>query len=228
MSGTVSAFFDESGQEKKFQPDSKHYLLTLVLHDQKNAIDDEIARYERSLSESSLPNVPFHFYDLCHKRGGYDGLDFEIRKKLYVKFSAFVRRVPVTYMTFAYRRSEFADATALSERMRKDLTAFVKENFALFQSYDIVAIYYDGGQLSVQRAIHKAFDETLSVNTAEYKSLRYQERRLAQVADYLCSIELAALRYADHEETSTYIKLFGGARAFKANHLKQARRKLHV
>ena len=66
------------------------------------------------------------------------------------------------------------------------------------------------------------------MNTAEYKNLRYQERRLAQVADYLCSIELAALRYADHEETSTYIKLFGGARVFKANHLKQARRKLHT
>ena len=89
MSGTVSAFFDESGQEKKFQPDTKYYLLTLVLHDQKNAIDDEIARYERGLSDASLPNVPFHFYDLCHKRGGYDGLDFEVRKKLFGGSRAF-------------------------------------------------------------------------------------------------------------------------------------------
>lgn len=50
---------------------------------------------------------------------------------------------------------------------------------------------------------------------------------LAQAADFFCSMELAALRYADHEETNTYIKLFGSHRAFKANHLKQMRRKLH-
>lgn len=40
-------------------------------------------------------------------------------------------------------------------------------------------------------------------------------------------MELAAQRYADHEETNTYIKLFGGCRSFKANHLKQMRKKLH-
>lgn len=83
------------------------------------------------------------------------------------------------------------------------------------------------GQDAPRVAIRRAFDETLSVNTAEYKKLRYQERRLAQVADFLCCIELAALRYANHEETSTYLKLFGGPRSFKANQLKQVRRKLH-
>ena len=34
MAGTLSAFFDESGQEMKLEPDTKYYLLTVVLHDQ--------------------------------------------------------------------------------------------------------------------------------------------------------------------------------------------------
>lgn len=227
MSGTISAFFDESGQERSFQPNSKYYLLTVVLHDQSNPIDNIISAYEKSLSAAALPDIPFHAYDLYHTRGGYADLDFAIRKKLFAKFSGFVRQLPISYMTFSYRRSEFKDANALSERMRRDLIAFVRDNLVMFQSYDTVAIYYDGGQNAARNAIRNAFDETLSVNTAEYKRLRFQERRLAQVADYLCSIELAALRYADHEETSTYIKLFGGARAFKANQLKQIRRKRH-
>lgn len=67
---------DESGQERKHQPDTKYYLLTLVLHNQKDPISDLVESYERSLSESSLPNVPFHAYDLYHRRGGYAGLDF--------------------------------------------------------------------------------------------------------------------------------------------------------
>jgi len=225
--GTISAFFDESGHEKRPRSDMKYYLLTLVLHDQSRPIIDKISSYEADLAASSLPDIPFHFYDLCHRREGYEGLDFEIRKKLFQRFSGFVRRLPISYVTFAYRRSEFKDTDALSERMYKDLAAFVRANLAEFQSFDTVAIYYDGGQDAARVAIHRAFDETLSVNTAEYKKLRYQERRLAQVADFLCSIELAALRYANHEETSTYIKLFGSARTFKANQLKQVRRKLH-
>ena len=37
--GTLSAFFDECGQGNKFQPDAKYYLLTLVPHNQQEAID---------------------------------------------------------------------------------------------------------------------------------------------------------------------------------------------
>ncbi len=49
--------------------------------------------------------------------------------------------------------------------------------------------------------------------------------RLEQVADYLCTIELAAVKYAVHEDGETYSKFFGGVGAFKRNWLKQARRK---
>lgn len=52
------------------------------------------------------------------------------------------------------------------------------------------------------------------------------EYRLAQVADYLCAIELAAVKYAAKEDGGTYDKFFGGIGAFKKNWLKQARRKV--
>lgn len=227
MSDILSAFFDECGQENKFQPDTKYYLLTVVLHDQGNPIDSLIASYEANLRESALPNIPFHAYDLQHRRGGYAGLEFETRKKLFARFEGLVRKLPVTYRTFTYRRPEFKTSKSLSERMRHDLSSFIRDNYSEFQSYTTVAIYYDGGQTAVDAAIHCAFDETLSASTADYKRLRYQERRLAQAADYFCLMELAALRYADHEETNTYIKLFGGHSSFKTNHLKQVRKKLH-
>lgn len=49
--------------------------------------------------------------------------------------------------------------------------------------------------------------------------------RLEQVADYLCTIELAAVKYAAKEDGETYNKFFGGIGSFKKNCLKQARRK---
>ena len=49
--------------------------------------------------------------------------------------------------------------------------------------------------------------------------------RLEQAADYLCTIELAAIKYAAKEDGETYNQFFGGIGPFKKNWLKQARRK---
>lgn len=54
----------------------------------------------------------------------------------------------------------------------------------------------------------------------------YRTFGLAQVADYLCAIELTVAKFEYHCETSTDVKLFGGAGSFKQNWLKQARWKL--
>ena len=51
------------------------------------------------------------------------------------------------------------------------------------------------------------------------------EYRLEQVADYLCTIEPAAVKHSAHEDGETYNKFFGGIGAFKRDWLKQARRK---
>ena len=114
---------------------------------------------------------------------------------------------------------------ALSARMRRDLKAFIDAHLAEFQEFDTVAICYDGGQSAVTQAVHGAFDEALSANTVEYKKLRFQERRLSRVADYLCSIELADLRFMDADVSATYERVYGSRRMFRANYLKQARRK---
>lgn len=49
--------------------------------------------------------------------------------------------------------------------------------------------------------------------------------RLEQVADYLCTIELALVKYEAKEDGETYNKFFGGIGSFKRNWLKQARSK---
>lgn len=49
--------------------------------------------------------------------------------------------------------------------------------------------------------------------------------RLAQAADYLNSIELAANRYEAGEVSKSYARFYGSPRSFRQNFLKQARRK---
>ena len=228
MPKILSAFFDEAGQERQYEPGAKWYLLTLVLHDQSDDLSAHIAAYEDYIGRKGLPDVPFHMVELMHGRRSYEGIELADRKRLLMSFNSFVQRLPIRYHTFAYRRSEFGSYVELSQRMERDLKAFIESHLEEFQSFDMVAVYYDGGQSAVTQAVHGAFDEELSANVADYKKLRFQERRLSQVADYLCSIELANLRFLDGEVSPTYEKVYGTRRQFRANYLKQARRKLIV
>ena len=57
------------------------------------------------------------------------------------------------------------------------------------------------------------------------KPISTSRLRLEQVADYLCTIELALVKYEAKENGETYNKFFGGIGSFKRNWLKQARSK---
>ncbi|MBQ9317142.1 MAG: ABC transporter, partial [Atopobiaceae bacterium] len=94
-----------------------------------------------------------------------------------------------------------------------------------FQGFDHVKVYYDNGQAIVKKALDESVSFALSKQAIEKRRTTMTEYRLAQVADYLCTIELAAVKYAAREAGGTYDKFFGGIGSFKKNWLKQARRK---
>lgn len=222
MARELSIFGDESGDMAGV---SRYYLLTLVLHDQADDIRDKVRRYEESLSRADLPNIPFHSEPLMNGHGNYANLDLEQRKGLLISFNVLVQRLPIRYRTFAYRRSEYPDSTALSKRMRRDISSMLDDSLDYFQAFDDVKVYYDDGQAIVSRALYGAIEDKLFKDAVRRTKTTMTDYRLEQAADYLCTLELAALKYAAHEDGETYNKFFGGVGAFKRNWLKQARRK---
>ena len=86
-------------------------------------------------------------------------------------------------------------------------------------------VYYDNGQDIVKQALDQSIGFALSKGAVERRRTSMTDYRLEQVADYLCTIELAAVKYAAKQDGETYNKLFGGIGTFKKNWLKQARRK---
>ncbi len=218
----LSVFADESGEKRRH---SKYYLLTLVFNDQSDNILKAIGTYEELLRTAGLPNIPFHSEPLLNGHGTYGGLDLSSCKKPLNTFGVLVRQPPVSYRTFIYRRNEFEDPTALSIRMKRDISTLLFDNFAFFQSFDNVKVYYDNGQDIIKQALDQSIGFMLSKNVVEWRRTSMADYRLEQVADYLCTIELAALKYAAKENDGTYDKFFGSVGSFKKNWLKQARRK---
>ena len=222
MAKELSIVVDESGDRSGR---ARYYPITLVFHDQSDGIMGEINRYKIRLAENGLPDVAFHSEPLLNGHKGYEGLTVEQRKKMLVMFSALVRRLPIRYASFAYRRSEFADLSKLTARMKRDISNLLFDHLQLFQSFDDVKVYYNDGQDIVKQALDQSIGFALSKGVVKRRKTSMADYRLEQAADYLCTIELAAIKYAAKENGETYNKFFGGSGTFKKNWLKQARRK---
>ena len=221
MAKELSIFVDESGDRGG---KARYYLLTLVFHDQADDILSEVRSYEKRLAENGLPDIAFHSEPLLNGHKGYEGFAVEQRKKMLVTFSALVRRLPVRYAVFSYRRSEFEDPEKLTARMKRDISNLLFDHLGFFQSFDDVKVYYDNGQDIVKQALDQSIGFVLSKGVVERRKTFMVDYRLEQVADYLCTIELAAIKYAAKEAGETYSKFFGGSVNFKKNWLKQTRR----
>ena len=222
MAKELSIFVDESGDRGG---KARYYLLTLVFHDQSEGIADAVTDYEAKLARADLPNIPFHSEPLMNGHKDYANLRIEQRKAMLAYFSSFVRKLPISYTTFTYRRSEFADLDRLTERMRRDISGFLTDHLGFFQAFDDVKVYYDNGQDIVKQALDRSVGQVLSKGVVQRRKTSMTGYRLEQAADYLCTIELALIKYEAKEDGETYNKFFGGIGPFKKNWLKQARRK---
>lgn len=196
-----------------------------MIHDQSDSIVDKIARYEQSILDSDLPNIPFHSEPLLNGHGPYEGINLQAHKKMPYSFNVPTQRLPISYRTFVYRRSEFEDLTKLTARMKRDISNLLFDHLEFFQGFDEEKVYYDNGQDIVKQALDQSIGFVLSKGVVERRKTSMTDCRLEQVADYLCTIELASVKYAAKESGETYNKFFGGIGAFKKNWLKQARRK---
>ena len=222
MAKELSIFVDESGDRGGR---ARYYLLTLVFHDQAKSIADAVTSYEAKLARADLPNIPLHSEPLINGHKDYANLDMSQRKAMLAFFSSFVRKLPILYTTFVYRRSEFADLGKLTERMRRDISEVLLNHLGFFQSFDDVKVYYDNGQDIVKQALDRSVSQILSKGVVQRRKTSMTDYRLEQVADYLCTIELALVKYEAKEGSETYNKFFGGIGPFKKNWLKQARSK---
>ncbi len=219
----LSIFCDESGGEGGH---SKYRLVTLVFHNQADSLENHIRTYQNALSAKGLPDIPFHASPLMNGHDSYENMESPDRRQLLTHFFIFQRALPFRYRTFAYKRSEVQDEVIFTARLRKDLVVLLGDNLEFFQGFDKVKIYYDGGQGTVTKALHAAIDYELSKEAILYKDASPIDYRLLQVADFICALELTAIKFDNHEITATDERFFGySAGNFKKLYLRHIRKK---
>ena len=219
----LSIFVDESGSQNGH---SAYCIVSLVFHEQDEALDGFISAMEEDLARKGLPNLPFHASPLMYGKEPYKGLEMDVRKKMLASFEAFCRRAPFRCKSFSYKRSEVEEPELFTARFKRDLVVFLTDNLEYFQNFEHVNIYYDNGQQMVTAALHSALDFILSKEAVLYRMADAREYRLSQVADCICTLELTDIKFQRNELTETDAKVFGtNYSAFKKNHLGHIRKK---
>ena len=220
----LSLFLDDPDARDDNLRDT-YYILALVLHDQADALADNIVRYELTLRDKGLPDVPFHATPLLNGHDAYEGMDLAERKRLLSAFRVFFRHLPVRYGLVVLRTREYSTLADVEAAMRRKIADFLFDKLAYFQVFDSVKIYYDDGQQSIAAALRKAIDYALSKNAVTYRPASAADYRLSQAADYICTAELTALKYEGKASTATDEKFFGSWSQFKKGVLKEVRAK---
>lgn len=218
----ISLFLDESGSDNLRDT---YYILALIVHDQSDALDGDIAKYQASLLQKGLSDIPFHATPLLNGYDDYEGMDIADRKRLLSTFRVFFRHLPIRYGWIVLKTREYDTLDYVASAMRRRIVDFLFDNLAYFQSFDGVKIYYDDGQQSIAGALHKAIDYALTKSAVTYRLASPADYRLSQAADYICTMELTALKYQDKAATATDEKFFGSWSQFKKGILKEVRSK---
>ena len=173
-----------------------------------------------------MRDIPLHLGPLLNGNDAYRNMEISMRKRYLYSFVVLSEHLPFKYLTLAYRKGDFGgDGQKLLTRMKRDLTLALFDNLEYLQAFDIVKIYYDNGQAIVTKAIHDAIEYVLAKDAIIYRDAKPEQYRLLQLADYLCTLELTAVKYRDGCATKTDKIFFGEWGSFKRKYLKKLRRK---
>lgn len=218
-----SIFVDESGDVGET---SDFYLIVLVLHNQGLDLQPHFKPYELSLKVRALDDIPMHLGPLLQGHDAYEHMTIDERKKYLYSFAVLAEHLPINYAVFSYeKRLIDHDPNKLLNRLKRDLALFFIDHSELFQNCAKVKIYYDNGQAVVTTALHDAVEYALAKSAIVYKDACPKDYRLFQMADYLCTLELTALKFKHHKERKTDKKFFGEWGSFKKNYLRKIRKR---
>ena len=106
--------------------------------------------------------------------------------------------------------------------MSKQISLFIKEHYEFLLSFDLVKIYYDNGQVELNKILSSLFYAFLP--HVEFRKVTPSDYRLFQVADMICTFELLKLKIENNCFSKSERIFFGTVNDLKRNYLKIVKR----
>ena len=188
----LSVFLDESGDVGPYEYHSPYYVVAFIFHEQENNIDVLIEELDKKMSELGYGGSAIHTGPIIRNEKEYKDEDPKIRQKIFKSLMAFFRKCPIRCHTIYTEKKHVEDRIKISERLSKQLSAFLNDNLDYFQQFDKVIVYYDNGQGIINELISHIFP--LLINNVAFRKVYPSQYRLFQVADMLCTMKNIELK----------------------------------
>ena len=214
---TLSIFVDESGDFGK--SNRGYYVVTLIFHEQHEALEPGLVVLDQRLAEIGLVGHGVHSGAALRGEAEYRHLPVGTRKAAFNRMFAFVRRAPLRYRAFTFRRRHHVERLDLEAAISRELGAFLHERTEYFRDFDEVILYYDNGQAELTRILNAVMNAYFL--QVEFRRVAPADYRLFQAADLCCTLELLAMKDEDQMLTRSDLFFFESPRNLRKNYLKQ-------
>lgn len=220
----LSIFIDESGDFGKYDEKSPFYIVSLVLHEQKNPISEQVNKLNLALEEIGLINHTIHTAPLIRKEQSYSKTSIKERYKIFNKLFHFTRNVDIKFKNLIIDKKHCSNQINITATISKQLIIFIKENLEYFIKFDNIIIYYDSGQIQLTNILVAVFYAFFSDNF-EYRGVFPRDYKLFQTADLICTLALINHKLTCKKNlTKSEEIFFGSAGKFKKNYLKHLKK----
>ena len=220
----LSVFIDESGDFGEYNYHSPYYMVSMILHEQKNDLSNNIALLDKRITELGFPIHAIHAGPLIRREDFYFRYsDFQKRRLLFNTIYQFTRKCDIKYICPYIKKAECSDFSEMNNRLSKVISYELINNYNYFNSFNKIIIYYDNGQTELTKILNSVFN-ALFFNV-EFRKVSPSEYKLFQVADLICTIELLALKAEHNQFSKSERDFFVSERDFKKCRLKEIRKK---
>ena len=192
----LSIFIDESGDFGEYDFHSPYYIIAMVMHDQTYDMTGELDKLEKELQYIGYPNHCVHAGPIIRQEQEYRFETIEI----------------------------IVDEVEAAGKLAKQLSGFLRDNMSFFSSYDVVKIYYDNGQIELNKILSSVFN--VLFDHVEFRKVIPSDYRLFQVADLICTLQLLELKCENHNLSNSEKRFFENEQILKKNYIKPLKKKI--
>lgn len=94
----LSVFIDESGDFGEYDDQAPYYIITMVFHDQSQAITDAVQKLDQELSYMDLNDLCIHTGPIVRREETYEFMPITERRRIFNKLVAFFRQVDMSFI----------------------------------------------------------------------------------------------------------------------------------
>jgi len=219
----LSIFIDESGDFGEIKERPSYYLVTLVFHEQRYNITEQVHHLENSVLSSGFHLDYIHTGPVIRREDVFKQYSIDERRKLLYKMLNFVNACPIHYSTIIVNRKEAPDKITLSGRLAKEIRNVIEDHSDYFFSFDKIIIYYDYGQIELSAILNAVF--SVYFNSVEFRKAEPKKYRLLQAADFICSMELLDLKRTEKRLSKSEEAFFYKPQELKKTFIKTIKKK---